>query len=85
MGGQRSHARAVSAGIAARKVAPATKLCTQFDELIGWCNPGELQAVVPELRTEVRLVGQWIVSKVPRVGVLLVEVTDTRKETARLQ
>src|SRR5678815_5018792 len=48
--------------------AATPELAAQFDQAIGRCHPGELHAVVAELRAEHRLVGQGRIGEIPGVG-----------------
>ena len=73
---QRRHAGVVSSGIATRKTSPAAEFQSEFDVLISRCQPLQLQAVITELPAEEGLIGQRVVSKVPGMDMLRIQIAD---------
>jgi hypothetical protein len=82
---QRPGARAVPAGIAARKAACATELAAKLDEEVRRRYPAQLHAVVVQPPAEEGFVRERRILEVPGVLVELVLVADPGKEAAALQ
>src|SRR6185437_3178106 len=68
-----------------REGRAAHRLAAEFDEHIARREPAQLHAVVAVLPIEESEIGQGRISEIPGMGVLLVEIANTREEAPELR